>query len=387
MAEPIGGANREIALRIARHAEPLPVQLPLDDLPDRTVRVLALTRYSGRAASTRQRFMQFVPALAAAGVDVTFSPLLDDDYVANIGRSGRKSSAMLAAYLRRARTLALEARSYDALWVQYDAFPFLPGIFERALAAIRRPYVVDYDDAIFHNYDLAGSALRRRLLANKMRPLLARARTCVAGNAYIAEYASRYCADTIVVPTVVDTQKYQPLPERRPGALRVGWIGSPSTWRYVEPLLETLLPTLRAYGAELHVVGARPDGERDGIRFIDWSEDTEIAAVQSFDIGIMPLADDPWARGKCGYKLIQYMGCGVPCIASPVGVNREIVTSGVNGLLASSPREWRDALATLLADGALRAAMGRVGRDKVVARYSLASQIEPVTAVFSRLRG
>jgi glycosyltransferase involved in cell wall biosynthesis len=352
---------------------------------NRRMNVLALTRYSALAASTRQRFTQFFPALREAGIDVTLSPLLGDDYVKNIG--GKKSiSTMMEAYGRRFIELAFQARSYDALWIQYEVFPFLPGPFERVLAMTRRPYLVDYDDAIFHNYDLSGGSFRRWALSRKLVPLLTHAHACVAGNTYLATYAERYCPEVVIIPTVVNTNRYCPLKERLAGPLRVGWIGSPSTWRYVEPLLPTIIPVLQRFGAELNVVGAAPTVQQTGIKFFEWSEDTEIAAVQSFDIGIMPLSDDPWARGKCGYKLIQYMSCGVPCIASPVGVNADIVTPGEDGFLATGAEEWISALTILLSNADLRIRMGESGRSKVISRYSLKSQVDPISSLIGSLK-
>lgn len=349
------------------------------------MRVLALTRYSALAASTRQRFIQFFPALADEGVAVTLAPLLGDKYVGSIGRGG-KSPALVGAYLRRLSDIVLRARRYDALWVQYEAFPFLPGPLERALSLARRPYIVDYDDAIFHNYDLAGGRIRRFLLGRKLAPLLVGARTCIAGNRYLADYVRHYCPDTVIVPTVVDSTRYVPSLGRDSGPLRVGWIGSPSTWQYVELLLPSIVSVLRRFGAKLQIVGVRPVAAPTEVQFLPWSQETEIAAVQTFDIGIMPLPDDPWARGKCGYKLIQYMSCGIPCVASPVGVNAEIVTPGENGLFATTAEEWAAALTTLLGDAELRQRLGRAGRAAAVARYSLASQAGVVTGVFSALR-
>jgi len=167
---------------------------------------------------------------------------------------------------------------------------------------------------------------------------------------------------------------YKPSVEARDPArpVTIGWIGSPSTWSFVR----TLIPLLERLSEELNliirVVGAgRANVTNSRFEFLDWSEDKEITAIQGMDIGIMPLPDEPWARGKCGFKLIQYMACGLPVIASPVGVNSEIVTEGINGYLASSGREWEVAIRRLAADAELRAEMGAGGRQKVVNEYSL----------------
>lgn len=346
--------------------------------------ILALTKYGRRAASTRQRLEQYLPFLTEQGINFDVRPLLDDDYLAHLAE-GRPASriAVAAAYARRLGDL-LSAREYDALWVQYEIFPYLPGLFERLATVANVPLLVDYDDAIFHGYDHNRSSLVRAMLGTKLAPLLRRARVVMCGNDYLRAYAARYCPDTVIIPTVVDTELYRPA-ERAPGSAVIGWIGSPSTWNYVVPLLPTLLPLLAERGARLRVVGAGPAarGIAD-LEALDWNEAREIADIQSMDIGIMPLTDDLWARGKCGYKLIQYMACGLPVVASPVGVNRDIVSHGENGFLARDPAEWVAELTDLLGRPDLGRAMGTSGRARVVERYSVASQRGPLLEAITR---
>lgn len=338
-------------------------------------RILALTKYGKRAASTRQRLIQYLPGLAAHGISFDIEPLLDDAYLARLAAGRRESALAVAkAYAHRFARL-VRPGEYDALWVQYEQFPYLPGLVESMALDKRLPLILDYDDAIFHQYDRNRRWLVRRLLGKKLVPLLRRASLCLCGNAYLQDYAQRYCSNSIIVPTVVDTDAYRPAPQPRMGGPVVGWIGSPSTWAYVAPLLPAVLPLLHRYGASLRVIGAGPAAVGiDGVEAMDWAEAREIADVQAMDIGIMPLVDDAWARGKCGYKLIQYMACGLPVVASPVGVNRDIVTEGETGYLASTSSEWVAALERLLADRASGRAMGAAGRDRAVERYSLASQ-------------
>ena len=341
------------------------------------MRVLALMKYGARAASTRQRLLQYQPYLAQHGIEIEVSSLLDDDHVRALfeGRTSHPMS-IVSAYVRRIGVL-LRAARYDVLWVHYETFPYLPGIIEQSLGLTGKPVILDFDDAIFHGYDRHANPLVRWLLGRKLIGLMRGAFVCICGNAYLQAYAAKHAQRAIVVPTVVDTAVYVPpeidaAPDRRV----VGWIGSPSTWAsHHTPLLPTLLPMLRGHGAILKVVGAGPDSRGiDGIESVDWSEASEVSEIQGMDVGIMPLPDDDWARGKCGYKLIQYMACGVPVIASPVGVNSQIVEDGKNGYLAEQDLDWSTALARLLADPVLRHSMGRAGRDRVVTHYSLASQ-------------
>jgi glycosyltransferase involved in cell wall biosynthesis len=197
----------------------------------------------------------------------------------------------------------------------------------------------------------------------------------LAGNHYLADFARMAGAPRVeLLPTVIDLQRY---PDPKPQALPagsppcVGWIGQRATASFLSPLTPIFQGLTRELGVRFSAVGI--DAEALGLPMtsISWTEDTEVASISSFDIGIMPLTDAPFERGKCGYKLIQYMACGLPVVASPVGVNSHIVEHGVNGFLASTPQEWEHALRTLAADPALRAAMGRAGRAKVEQQYSL----------------
>ncbi|WP_242138714.1 glycosyltransferase family 4 protein [Sphingomonas sp. TREG-RG-20F-R18-01] len=354
------------------------------------MRVLALTKYGTLAASTRQRLVQFEPVLAAAGISVTAAPFFDDDHVARlaIGKPIRPAD-ILRAYARRLATL-LRLGTFDLVWVQYEILPYMPGALELLWTASSKPIIVDLDDAIFHMYDDNARSAVRTLLGGKMLPLLKRAAAITVGNAYLANYVSAVNANVTIVPTVVNTDVYRPAPHpaaapaiERP--LTVGWIGSPSTWRYAEQILPTILPQIAENGARFLAVGAGPAGDRwQGVENRNWTEASEVASVQDMDIGVMPLPDERWARGKCGYKLIQYMACGLPTIASPVGVNSEIVEPGQTGFLAVDPEDWTTALQRLLDDAALRQRFGQAGRRRVIERYSLASQEPRVRDVFEQ---
>ena len=352
----------------------------------RPIRVAAFTRYDREAASTRQRLLQYLPALNAANIEVDYQPLLSDDYVRSIA-TGRRLPRIeiLLAYARRARAI-LAARRAGVVWVYAELLPFLPGWMERLALAGSGPLVYDFDDAFFHNYDASPNRLVRALLGRKLEPLLRRASACACGNAYLQDYASRFCRNSIVLPTVVDSERYRPRSSlrdtRRP--LVIGWIGSPSTWPYVRPLLPMLREIVGRHGVRIRIVGAGSQAESasfPGLDLVQWSEEGEVGEVQAMDIGLMPVADEIWAKGKSGYKLIQYMACGLPVIASPVGVNSEIVSDGTNGFLATTVSEWRSRLELLIGSAELRERMGAAGRATVEKHYSLHVQAPRLIAL------
>ena len=335
-------------------------------------RLLLLTRHGALGSSSRLRLMAYQPWLEQAGFRVEVSPLFDDAYLQSLYSTGRAQRGnVLQAYLRRLRTL-FTLRDYGLLWIEKELFPFLPGSVDQLLQHLGAPYVVDYDDATFHRYDQHRSVVVRVLLGRRLIPLLRGASLVTAGNAYLADYARRAgAADVREFPTVVDIADYAVDSAPKGDEVRVGWIGSPSTAQYLGLVRGPLRQLAAELPVRLVVIGAREIPKMDvPVEFHDWSADRESALLGTLHLGIMPLRDGPWERGKCGYKLIQYMACGKPVIASPVGVNPVIATPAV-GLLAADESEWLTALRTLASDLALRRKLGRAGRKVVETDYSL----------------
>jgi glycosyltransferase involved in cell wall biosynthesis len=338
------------------------------------VNALMLTRYGRLGASSRMRFAQYLPWLEAAGWRISAAPLFSDGYVRGLQENTRSPLELLRAYTGRARAL-LGSHRFDLLWIEKETLPWLPAWLEQALLSNAVPYVLDYDDAVFHSYDQHRSPWVRCLLAGKHPALMRGAALVVAGNPYLADFAQAAGARRVeVVPTVVDMARYPVpassalMPGERP---TVGWIGQRTTARFLTPLV----PVFQALGAEgrarFTAVGIDAAALGLPMASVPWAEDTEVASISGFDVGIMPLVDEPFERGKCGYKLIQYMACGLPVVASPVGVNSQIVEHGVNGFLAETTQQWAQALRTLAADPALRARMGQAGRRRIEREYCL----------------
>lgn len=336
------------------------------------MRLLALTRYGRMGASSRLRTLQYIERLQTNGFEVDVSPLFSDRYLDALYHGGSRLGPALSGFYHRLSSI-LRARRYDAVWVEKELMPFLPALAEHALVRMHVPWIVDYDDALFHRYDQHDNIWVRRVLGHKIDTVMRLATVVVAGNEYLAERARAAGAKQVeIVPTVVDLQRYKPRGDGDRRRCTIGWIGSPSTAKYLASVAEPLAQLQRRYDVGIRLVGAG-NIELAGCdaEIVEWQEDQEVAQVASFDIGIMPLPDTPWERGKCGYKLIQYMACGLPVVASPVGVNERIVTHNENGYLASTPNEWENSLSHLIGDDRLRQRMGRSGRRKVEEHYCL----------------
>lgn len=342
-------------------------------------RVLLLTKYSYSAASSRYRAYQYVEFLEQAGFDPVISPLFPDTYLQNkFTSSSRLRWAMnqvtpvAKCLAQRAWFLLRQASKYDAVYLQYEALPYLPPLFDDTLFQTNRRVVVDYDDAIHLTYD--SKPLLRPVFHNKIPTIVRRSRWVIAANKNLAAWARTFNNNVTIIPTSVDLRRYPPLPPppRRGGKPVIGWIGTPNTAAYLRMLEQPLLMLRKQHEFIFKVIGA-PGFTMDGIETVSvpWSEATEVDQLRTFDVGVMPVPDDRWGRGKSGLKLIQYLAAGVPAIGSGVGANRDILDGGHYGLLAHSGPEWTNHLALLLDNPAERERLASSGRRWVEAEFSL----------------
>lgn len=342
------------------------------------MKIVLLTKYGNLAASTRQRFNQYTPFLEDCGFEIIHQPLLSNRYINNLNSNkNQKLGYLTACYLKRLKWI-FSRPDIDLVWLHCELFPFLPGFMEKLVSLISKPVVLDFDDAIFHNYDMHSQWVIRTFLGKKLHATIGSADLIFCGNRYLEEYALQISSKTQIVPTIVDSSIYYPGKNKLSkdyslSNLKVGWIGTPDTYnRYLLKFLPSLISNVESNGGRIVLMGAESKATKHNlVDYFKWSEIDEVPFIQNLDIGIMPLTDTPFARGKCGYKLIQYMACGIPVVASPVGVNCEIVDHGVNGFLANTNEEWSLAINTLLSDKDLRYRMGKAGRKKVLEHYSL----------------
>jgi len=333
-------------------------------------------------ASSRMRMLQYLPWLQQAGLEVTVQSLLSDDLLTGRYRHGGYGlDALSAAYYSRVRTL-MQRGQFDVLWIEKEALPWMPLWLERGLLQ-GIPYVLDYDDAVFHRYDMHPNPWLRRLYGRRLDGLIAGAALVVGGNNYLAQRARDAGAPWVeLVPTVVDLVRYAPKSDALGNGIeacsgsgevpRIVWIGSPTTVHYLELLREPLQTLAAKVRFKLRVIGGgHIDLPGVDVESVAWFEATEADSIRVCDIGVMPLLDSLWERGKCGYKLIQYMASGLPVVASNVGVNPEIVQQGQGGFLANTGSEWVAGLDRLLNDVTLRTQMGQLGRQRVERAYCI----------------
>jgi glycosyltransferase involved in cell wall biosynthesis len=285
------------------------------------------------------------------------------------GHIPAKMWGAIGGYLRRPYDV-WRAGSYHAAYVYREAAPIGPAWIERLLAS-RVPIVYDFDDAIYLRATSAANAWLGVLKSpGKTATVCGLARHVTVGNPVLAAFAQQYARVVSVVPSTIDTDAYLPL--ARPPSPRpvLGWTGSPTTLPHLASLVPALVRLSHLADFELRIVGG--DLKVPGVRVttLPWQAATEVEDLRVIDVGLMPLPDDDWSRGKCAMKALQYMALAIPAVVSPVGANASVVDHGVNGLHASTEDEWVEHLGALLRDPARRASLGTRARQTVEERYS-----------------
>jgi len=346
------------------------------------VKVLFVCPYpTGTAASQRFRFEQYFPLLQALGVAYATAPFLSHRAWQVLYRKGHtwaKIMAVLGGFLRRLGWLFYVGR-YDLVFVHREATPLGYPFFEWAVRFLwRKPMVFDFDDAIWLPNTTDTNGWVAWLKFHKKTALICRwAATVSAGNAYLADYARQFNPNVVINPTTLDTEQWHnpavwPAVPKTPDALPIiGWTGTHSTLPYLQPLLPVLQRLAERYAFQFCVIADQnPDFQLPFYKFIPWQKATEIPDLLQFDIGLMPLTEDAWAKGKCGFKALQYMALGIPALVSPIGVNTEIVQDGVNGFWCHQETDWEAALTKLLQEASLRQRIGIAAREMVVKRFS-----------------
>ncbi len=338
------------------------------------MRIIFYTKYPREGASSRLRSYQYKSFFESLGYECIYYPLHSSTYIHLLYTNQPRYLDAFKSYFKRLISL-FKIRKQDIIIIEKEIFPYMPPVIEFFLKKIGIRYIVDFDDAIHHNYDNSNNFLVRFLLKNKIPIVMKSSEIVTVGNEYLANYAKKNNSKKIIkIPTVIDNNKYF-VESKLNKTVNIGWIGTPYTSVYLKNLIPVFERLYEKFPIKIILIGAlKNDFDFEFIDCIQWSEESEVRSIQMLDIGIMPLEDSPFERGKCGYKLIQYMACGIPVIASPVGENKVIVDDGNNGYLAKSNKDWEDFLNKLIKDEDLRRRIGMNGYNKVQKNYTIDSQ-------------
>lgn len=339
--------------------------------------VLFLTKYPPRGPSSRYRVYQYIPHLEGEGFTCTVQSLHTGAYLESRYRGrGRSLPYYAGRMLDRLRSITAVGR-HSIVFIQKELLPFIPPLPEYLFHRSGARLVCDVDDAIHLRYTESRNPVVRLVFSRKVPAVFRRSTAVLAGNEFLRDYAARFNEETVLFPTVIDMNRYPSRRAERGGPMNgnlpvIGWIGSPGTVSYLAERGTVLSRLASSISFTLRVIGA-PGFTIPGldVEAVPWSEEREAAEIGRCDIGIMPLPDTEWARGKCGLKCLQYMACGLPVVSSPWGSARSIITHGVHGFLARTEDEWIEHLTTLLRDADLRERFGRAGRRRVEDAFSL----------------
>ena len=342
------------------------------------MKILAFTKYSYEGPSSRYRFYNYKPYFEKNGFNIDIKPLFNKSYFTTQNKF-IKTVIVLKLYFFRLLTilnLILFPKKYNVVLLEYELLPYFPAIFEKLLNLRGIKYIVDYDDAIFHKYDMSTNKIVHRLLKNKIAKVMQYANHVIVCNEYLESYATQHNDNIFRLPTVVLLDKYKKKMEtfvkKADDTFVIGWIGSRTTSVYILEILPTIKKFVETYpNTRFNLVGfdknllSVEEIKRYHLNIIEWSEEKEIEYILNFDIGIMPLQSDPWSKGKCGFKLVQYMSCKKPVIASPVGINCSLVKNNENGFLVNGLDEWFETFEKLYLDEELRLEMAKNNFKKI----------------------
>ncbi len=350
------------------------------------MRILIVCPYPhGKAASQRFRFEQYLTNFSDWGIEFDQESFWADRHWPAI-YDNKSLLYKVVATIRgfSARFLLLfRLNRYQVVLIHREATPIGHPWWEWAAAKIwKKAIVFDFDDAIWlaNSSEANGALVHKWKAHSKTAKIWSWSKMCIAGNSFLAENARKYCANIIVIPTTIDTEDHhKPTTARiRPLDLPViGWTGSHSTIRQLVPLLPILERVFITHPFSLLIIADKPPDYLPAFaEFLAWRKASEIADLSRIDIGLMPLYDTDWERGKCGFKALQYLALQIPAVVSGVGVNEEIVRHGVEGFVAEpmpagDGDQWIAGLKILLEDNDLRLRMGKSGRSRVKADYSV----------------
>jgi glycosyltransferase involved in cell wall biosynthesis len=342
----------------------------------------------GRNPCQRFRFEQYLKFFENNGFETSLSYIItkeQDEFFYKPGHYLKKLLVLIKGVAKRISDIK-KVRQSDIVFVQREAFMTSSTFFEKQFKKTGTKFIFDFDDAIWlPNVSDANKNLEWLKDSKKTSKIIKIADFIIAGNAYLADYAKQFNSNVFIIPTTVETNvKYQ---KSNNTTICIGWSGSTSTIKHFELAIPVLLKIKEKYG---HKVKFKVIGQHNyqhshlDIQFVNWTAETEIKELEEIDIGIMPLPDDEWAKGKCGLKGLQFMALEIPVVMAAVGVNKLIIKDGENGLLAISEKEWVDKISLLIESEQVRNRIGAAGRKTVVQNYSVISQQQIYLDVFKK---
>jgi glycosyltransferase involved in cell wall biosynthesis len=341
-------------------------------LPNRkykNIKVISLLMFPEKDPSCRYRVYQFKEYLKKHDILLNaysvYSSRLYNLRQTHPQWNFRQLIMLSIGLIKRCSIQLLTSFRYNIIFVHRQTLPGGSLVIEKILKKMGKKIIYDFDDAIFIPSDSKNGW-------NTIKEHIKIADLIIVGNSYLADYAKKYNKNVYIVPSVIDIKKYKIKNDYSiKSNLKIGWIGSPSTAKFIENIRGVLYKLSKEIKFELILIGGKIELDGINTKYIEWSEENEVSELPGFDIGISPLPDNEWTRGKCGVKLLQYMTVGLPTVSSPVGVHKDIIQNGVNGFLAHDNNEWYEIIKKLINDQDLRERIGKQARNTIENKYNL----------------
>lgn len=352
-------------------------------------RILFIAPYPhAQAPSQRFRFEQYLSFLEESGFELEVHPFLSEKDWAPLYKEGsfiRKGFSMLRSFLRRF-ALLFKIKKFDHVFIHREASMIGPPVFEWIIAKVlKKKYIYDFDDAIWlPNYSQSNAKFHKLKAYGKVKSIIRWADQVCVGNNFLRDYALEFNSNVQVIPTTVDTLNvHNKVSNHNPEELIIGWTGSHTTMDYLPFLVPTLKELEKTHKFKFRVISNHPPQiDLDSLEFVKWNKDTEIEDLAKINIGVMPLEDTVWAKGKCGFKGLQYMALQIPSVMSNVGVNSDIIDHEKNGFLCETAEEWQSVLLELITNPELRKQIGIAGQETVINRYSVEANKSKYISLF-----
>lgn len=340
------------------------------------MKILFWVPYPSEGPSNRYRVEQYLPYLRNNGIRYSLRNFWSKSAYKILYKKGyflKKTFFFIKGTIARILDI-LCLFKYDLVFIHREAYPVGGAFFETILALLKKPFIFDFDDAIFlPASSVSNNFVERFRNTDKIAKIIKRSRHVIAGNSYLADFALRFNKSVCVIPTPIDTENYYPLAKVIAEKVIIGWMGSTTTLSFVYMMEDVF----RCLSEKFSNLGFRVVGGKfslpglNNILSAPWSYEEEKDALAAFDIGIMPMPNNVWTSGKCGFKAILYMSSGIPCVCSAVGMNKEIIVDGENGYLANTEDEWVEKLSLLITSRQLREKIGTAGRRTIEEKYSV----------------
>jgi len=352
------------------------------------MKITFFPKYDESGASSRYRTYQYLKFFKENHIEIKVIPFFDESHIKNINQKKRKSIFKYLKYVVKRKAAVLFLKRNSLIVIEKELFPYFPPFFERFLKFKNIKFILDYDDAVIHNYDESTNPIIRKLLSNKIPIIQKKAAAVINGSYYLQNLSLKNNPNSFYIPTSLDIEKYK-LKSYHSDEFIIGWIGSASTSQLILPFLNVIKQFCEHYHCNLHLIGFDKSlinlNEYKFIKLIEWQADTEIEEINKFSVGISPSTDSPFMRGKCAFKSIQYMACAKPVVTSPVGANADVVNHGITGFHANSEQDWYNYLEELYKNPELRQNMGKIGRKKVEEEFSIQVNYKKYIDLFNRI--